>query len=327
MSDTRPTVFIGSSKEGLPIAEAVQLNLDYACEATIWSQGVFGLGEGTLEALLDRKDTFDFAVLVLTPDDLIYSRDESHPSARDNVLFELGIFLGALGRRRTFVVYDRTSHLKMPSDLAGVTHASYQPHASGNLQAALGAATTLIKGAIQQNGKRREKLTAEVNQNTQFQIIHDLLDNAPEQFIILMGEQQKGIGREPYFGFGIQYEYYMRDRSAGKGGFSVDSLCKKLPDAGLLQQDLRGRVTLTQRGREFATWLTENGHKAVFFQSDIGGWGERPADWPAGQWPAAPQFRGQIQPTGNVTPQKGGGTGFTAKEPPGVVGPPPSANG
>jgi predicted nucleotide-binding protein len=89
MNDTRPTVFIGSSKEGLAIAEAVQVNLDYACEAAIWSQGVFGLGDGTLEALLDRKDTFDFAVLALTADDLTYSRDESHPSPRDNVLLEV----------------------------------------------------------------------------------------------------------------------------------------------------------------------------------------------------------------------------------------------
>jgi hypothetical protein len=35
----RPSIFLGSSTEGLPIAKAVQLNLDNVCEATIWSQG------------------------------------------------------------------------------------------------------------------------------------------------------------------------------------------------------------------------------------------------------------------------------------------------
>jgi predicted nucleotide-binding protein len=72
-------------------------------------------------------------------------------------MLELGLFIGALGRSRTFALFDRTSNLKLPSDLAGVTLANHQPHRDGNLQAALGAAATLIKGAIQQHGKRRHE--------------------------------------------------------------------------------------------------------------------------------------------------------------------------
>jgi predicted nucleotide-binding protein len=147
-------MFIGSSAEGLPVAEAIQINLDYACEVTIWSQGVFGLGQGTLEALVDRLDGFDFAALVLTPDDITISRDEELQSPRDNVLLELGLFIGALGRERTFIVYDRKTPMKLPSDLAGVTPATYEIHSSGNLQSSLGAATTLIKGTIENLGKR-----------------------------------------------------------------------------------------------------------------------------------------------------------------------------
>src|SRR3989338_7277274 len=103
MAERRPSVFVGSSAEGLPIAEAVQLNLDRACEVVLWSQGVFGLSSGTLETLVDKAADFDFAVLVVTPDDMTQSRGKSQQSPRDNVLLELGLFIGVLGRKRSFV--------------------------------------------------------------------------------------------------------------------------------------------------------------------------------------------------------------------------------
>ena len=148
----RPRVFIGSSSEGLEIAESIQLNLDHSCEVTIWSQGVFGLGWGTLETLVEQLDNYDFSILVLTPDDMIESRGDLKNSARDNVLFELRLFMGRLGRYRTFAVYDRTADIKIPSDLAGVSIATYQPHSSGNIDAALGAPCTQMKRIIKEFG-------------------------------------------------------------------------------------------------------------------------------------------------------------------------------
>jgi predicted nucleotide-binding protein len=121
MNRPRPSVFIGSSTEGLTIAEAIQQNLDHACDTMLWSQGFFGLGGGTLETLVERLDDYDFAILVLTPDDLVVSRGTKQGLSRDNVLVELGLFIGGIGRKRTFAVYDRTASLKLPSDLAGVT--------------------------------------------------------------------------------------------------------------------------------------------------------------------------------------------------------------
>jgi len=41
MARSRPSVFAGSSAEGLKIAKALQVLLDHVCEVTIWSQGVF----------------------------------------------------------------------------------------------------------------------------------------------------------------------------------------------------------------------------------------------------------------------------------------------
>jgi len=150
----RPSVFVGSSKEGASVAKAMQVALDESCEVELWSQGVFGLSQGTLESLVSAADRFDFAVLVLTADDLLVSRGGVHASARDNVLFELGLFIGRLGRDRTFIVSDRTNPPRLPSDLAGITTATFQPHDSGNLQAALGAACTTIEQHIGRVGPR-----------------------------------------------------------------------------------------------------------------------------------------------------------------------------
>lgn len=65
--------------------------------------------------------------------------------------------MGALGRKRTFIVYDRSAKLKLPSDLAGVAAATFEPHSSGNLQSALGAAATLIENQILKLGVRDEE--------------------------------------------------------------------------------------------------------------------------------------------------------------------------
>ncbi len=144
----KPRIFVGSSVEGLPVAEAIQLGLDHHAECTLWSQGVFGLSGGTLDSLIRASKDYEFAVLVLTPDDLVHKRDATKNSPRDNVLFELGLFIGALGRERTYIVYCRDEKLDLPSDLAGVTPATFAQRSDGNLHAALGTVCTQIKAAI-----------------------------------------------------------------------------------------------------------------------------------------------------------------------------------
>ena len=144
----KPKLFIGSSSEDKEIADHLQHGLEREVESTIWHQGVFGLSEGNLEALTRSVHDFDFAALVLTPDDLLTSRDDVSRSPRDNVIFELGLFMGALGRERTFIIYNRDSKLKLPSDLAGVTAATFGDRSDGNLQAALGPVCTKVRASI-----------------------------------------------------------------------------------------------------------------------------------------------------------------------------------
>ena len=155
MEECRPLVFIGSSTEGLDVAKALQQNLNDICEGELWTQGFFRLGNGYLETLVNGSQTYDFAILVLTPDDMIDSRGVTQQSPRDNILFELGLFIGVLGRQRTFAVLDGTADIKLPSDMAGVSLAQYRPPTRGTLQAALGTVSTQIEAAIRDQGLRR----------------------------------------------------------------------------------------------------------------------------------------------------------------------------
>ena len=143
-------VFVGSSKRNLRVAKVLGEELEEDAEVIIWDEGVFGLNRGILEELLNKLDEFDFAVLVLAPDDMIISKDDLRPSTRDNVLFECGLFMGRLGRDRVFIVYDESIELKIPSDLAGVTLAPYDgSRVEGpNAAAAVRKACRLISDAI-----------------------------------------------------------------------------------------------------------------------------------------------------------------------------------
>ena len=74
-------------------------------------------------------------------------RGEVKPVARDNVLFELGMFIGKLGRKKAFVVHPGKNGVSLPSDLAGITTAPYDPN-ERNLAAALGPVSTRIRTAV-----------------------------------------------------------------------------------------------------------------------------------------------------------------------------------
>jgi tetratricopeptide (TPR) repeat protein len=145
----KPRLFIGSSTEGINVAFALQDNLKYYSEITVWNQGVFNLSETTLESLIAQLNSCDFGIFVFTPDDHIKMKNKKDLTVRDNVLFELGLFIGKLGKTRCYIVMPDNTEFHFPSDLIGMTPGKYEaPRTDNNLQAATGSVSHKIQEAI-----------------------------------------------------------------------------------------------------------------------------------------------------------------------------------
>ncbi|WP_437914526.1 nucleotide-binding protein [Sorangium sp. So ce302] len=144
----KPRVFIGSSSEGLSIAEEIQLGLQYVAGCRLWTQWVCRPSLNVLDELVGRAKEYDYAIFVLTPDDVVTRRGRVGKVPRGNVILELGLFLGMLGRDRIFMVCNRDAQMDLPSNLEGVTTVSYGICAGNDLSAAMGSACTQLKKAM-----------------------------------------------------------------------------------------------------------------------------------------------------------------------------------
>lgn len=157
----KPKLFIASSKERLPIARLIQELLAEDTKARVWDQGLFGLSKTTIENLLHTLGSYDFALFVLAPDDLATIRSDNITVTRDNVIFELGLFMGRLGPERTFILVpqdDKSFHL--PADLLGVVAAKYDATARGDdLYNSLGPACNQVRRAMQESFGSKQSLT------------------------------------------------------------------------------------------------------------------------------------------------------------------------
>lgn len=84
-------------------------------------------GRTIIEKFEDYADV-SFAVVLLTPDDIAYGvgkeTSTARPRARQNVVLELGFFLGRLDRHRVAALYktDPAGELDLPSDYSGVIY-------------------------------------------------------------------------------------------------------------------------------------------------------------------------------------------------------------
>lgn len=146
----KPKLFIGSSRESLDLAHAIQANLDHSINVTVWGQGVFRSTQNTMSELISATHSFDFAAFVFSADDIAQIRGEKYNIVRDNLIFEFGLFIGALGSKRVFFVIPRNAEdLHLPSDLSGIIPLSYDESREDDYKAMMGHASTEIKWAIE----------------------------------------------------------------------------------------------------------------------------------------------------------------------------------
>ena len=151
----KPAVFIASSSEGVQFAECIYTSLRRNDVVPyIWSRGVFEAGKTTIEDLVKATGESDFAIIVTSKDDIIKSRGTTKTSPRDNVIFELGLFMGALSRERTLVLVPKGLDFKVPSDLLGMTHIPYVFNKHGKAASILKEPIKTIRRQIAKYGPK-----------------------------------------------------------------------------------------------------------------------------------------------------------------------------
>jgi predicted nucleotide-binding protein len=122
----KPRIFLGSSGKQAKLLQALTRGLEDVAHVEPWTTS-FNPGTTTLERLLELTREVDFAALVFAQDDWTSASpslatpppESGQASPRDNVVFEAGLFGGALGMRRIFILH--ASGSKLPSDLLGLT--------------------------------------------------------------------------------------------------------------------------------------------------------------------------------------------------------------
>lgn len=135
--------------EGVKIANAIQAQLDYDCEITVWKDGIFKLSQGTLESLEKTLNDMEYGIFVFSPDDILKIRNTEKLSIRDNVLFEFGLFMGKLGRGKVFFITpENCDDLHLPTDILGINRGVYYERSDNNMRSAVNAFCEDVKEAI-----------------------------------------------------------------------------------------------------------------------------------------------------------------------------------
>jgi CAP12/Pycsar effector protein, TIR domain len=146
----RPRIFLGSSGKQAKLLQAITRGLADVVDVEPWTT-TFNPGRSTLERLVELSQEVDFAAFVFAQDDWTTTdaSEAGEASPRDNVVFEAGLFGGALGIRRTFILHANGS--KLPSDLLGLTSIRYDSDTSA---AEVRAINQKLRKAIEAEGRR-----------------------------------------------------------------------------------------------------------------------------------------------------------------------------
>lgn len=183
----KPNVFVASSVEGISVAEAVNIKMEYDVQVKQWDNA-FDLSSITITSLIKRAQESDFGIFVFHPDDKTIIRENLYSSVRDNVLFELGLFIGALGLEKCFVMIPKSKEheFRLPTDLAGVTTATYDDEMEDKVDA-VATSCAKIKHAI----AKFSKSESEVATVPEMELIKRQLNDSQSQVWMLNHDVQR----------------------------------------------------------------------------------------------------------------------------------------
>ncbi|NCP20311.1 MAG: cyclic nucleotide-binding domain-containing protein [Erythrobacter sp.] len=142
-------VFIICSVEALAVARIIEnafAHDDFVVR--LWTNDVFKVASYALDSLETEVDDSDFAIAIAHTDDVTLVRDQKWPAPRDNVIFELGLFMGRLGRKRAILMEPREEKVRLPSDLTGITTIPYSYEPGKDAAAIMAPACNMLRDHI-----------------------------------------------------------------------------------------------------------------------------------------------------------------------------------
>lgn len=163
MNPKTQIVIFSSGEQKETISRLASVLDQYNCLCTLWTELFTRKNEdlkfALLPALLKKVPTFDFAIILATPDEMITRKRngvvEEYASMRDNVIFEIGLCVMALGCNRTIILQHKDVYLF--DDLIGIS-------GIGTEASMLSASALGIKCFSYSNGEEFEKLFIDIAQ-------------------------------------------------------------------------------------------------------------------------------------------------------------------
>lgn len=146
-------VFIICSVEALAVGRIIESAFAHDnFVVRLWTNDVFKVASYALESLETEVDDSDFAIAIAHSDDVTLFRNQEWPAPRDNVVFELGLFMGRLGRKRAILMEPREGKVKLPSDLSGITTIPYLYTPGRDAAALMAPACNMLRDHIMEWG-------------------------------------------------------------------------------------------------------------------------------------------------------------------------------
>lgn len=207
--DDRPKVFIASSGKALQYASAVQRHIGNEFKAYVWKDVPKYTSITLVEWILNLPARYDFGIFIFSNDDNLIINNEKKVVARDNVLFELGLFAGKLGFDRCSVLRPDIENFHLPSDLQGIFEENFEdPESDDDINSNLRNPCEEIKLKFRMKWKtileeKNKNITTErvaaicYRKNKDKNLIEFLLVHSSD-------ESRKGFPKQPYDKNGLQ---------------------------------------------------------------------------------------------------------------------------